>query len=99
LTRPARSQWSGNYWSDAVNNHTVKSSACGIHRGALFARRFARLVSSRDLIGGQPDDSAFPPHSDRIAVSFMALEGVTNGRAKRTLDSIKITSPLDRCGA
>jgi hypothetical protein len=29
----------------------------------------------------------------------MALKGVTNGRAKRTLDSIKITNPLDGCGA
>ena len=67
----------------------------GIHQGALFARRFARIVSSRDLIWRQPDDSAFPPHSDRIAVSFMTLKGVTNGRAERTADSIKITSPLD----
>jgi hypothetical protein len=29
----------------------------------------------------------------------MALKGVTNGRAKRTPDSIKITSPLDGCRA
>jgi hypothetical protein len=49
------------------------------------------------LIWRQPDDSAFPPHSDRIAVSFMTLKGVTNGRAKCTPDSIKITSPLDGC--
>ena len=69
----------------------------GIHQGALFARRFARIVSSRDLIWRQPDDSAFPPHGDRIAVSFMTLKGVTNGRAKRTPDSIKIASPLDGC--
>ena len=71
----------------------------GVDQGALFARRFARLVSSRDLIWRQPDDSAFPPHSDRIAVSFMTLKGVTNGRAKRTPDSIKITGPLGGCRA
>jgi hypothetical protein len=69
----------------------------GIHQGALFARRFARFVSRRDLICRQPDDPAFPPHSDRIAVSFMTLKGVKNGRPKRTPDSIKITSPLDGC--
>jgi hypothetical protein len=72
---------------------------CGNHRDALLAWRFARLVSSRDLIWRQPGDSAFPPHSDRIAVSFMALKGITNGRAKRTPDSIKITSPFDGCRA
>jgi hypothetical protein len=29
----------------------------------------------------------------------MTLKGVTNGRAERTPDSIKITSPLDGCCA
>jgi hypothetical protein len=29
----------------------------------------------------------------------MTLKGVTNGRAKRTPNSIKITSPLDGCRA
>jgi hypothetical protein len=29
----------------------------------------------------------------------MALKGITNPRAKRTSDSIKITSPLDGCRA
>jgi hypothetical protein len=42
---------------------------------------------------------AFPPHSDGIAVSLMALKGITDARAKRTPDSIKISSPFDRCRA
>ena len=68
--------------------------------GRPISRVLARFVArSRDLIWRQPDDLAFPPHSDRIAVSFMTLKGIPNGRAKRTPDSIKITSPLDGCRA
>ena len=95
LTRPARSQEAGNYWSDAVKDqHGSNRPPCGTHRGALFARSFARLVSSRDLIWRQPDDSAFPPHGNWIAVSFMASKGITNGCAERALDTIKIAGPF-----
>jgi hypothetical protein len=45
---------------------------------------------------GQPDDSAFAPHGDWIAVSFMTLKGITNGRTERALNSIRITGPFSR---
>ena len=57
------------------------------------------VVSSWDLIWRQPDNSAFPPHSDWIAVSFMALKRITDGRAERALNSIQITGSLDGGGA
>ena len=100
LTRPARSQVPGNYRSDAISEHAAREIQGTLLFGRPISRFLARFVArSRDLIWRQPDDLAFPPHSNRIAVSFMTLKGVTNGRAKRTPDSIKITSPLDGCRA
>lgn len=63
--------------------------------GRTVSLAVARFVAGNwDLIWGQPDDSAFPPHCDWIAVSLMALKRITNGRAQRALNSIKITGSL-----
>jgi hypothetical protein len=85
----------GNCWIDAVSQQIARE----VRRHALFGRPMSRVLArfvarGRDLIWRQPDDSAFPPHSDRIAVSFMALKGITNGRAERALNSVEITGPL-----
>ena len=69
---------------------------------SLLRPGLVSLDSSRAVgmsIRRQPDDSTFSPHSHRIAVSLMALKGITNRRAKRTPDSIEITSPFDGCRA
>ena len=91
LTRPARSLGAGSYRCDGVDSQRLGGTV------SLAVARF--VVSSWDLIWRQPDNSAFPPHSDWIAVSFMALKRITDGRAERALNSIQITGSLDGGGA
>jgi hypothetical protein len=87
LTRPARFQ-------QAAITGATGSMSRSLGRTVFLA--VARFVAgSRDLLWGQPDDSAVAPHSDWIAVSFMALKRITDGRAERALNSIQIASSLD----
>src|SRR5690348_4190444 len=63
--------------------------------GRTVSLAVARLVAGNwDLFWRQPDDSAFTPDCHWIAVSFVALKGIANGRAERALNSIKITDSL-----
>src|SRR5437868_2896883 len=62
LTRPARFQQA------AITGATGSMSRSSGRTVFLAVARF--VAGSRDLLWRQPDDSAFAPHSDRIAVSF-----------------------------
>ena len=91
LTRPARSR---------AQQLPERRRSLSRLLGRTVSLAVARLVAGNwDLIWGQPDDSAFAPHSDWIAVSFMALKRITDGRAERALNSIQITGSLDGSGA